>query len=54
MAEKNLGFGDGCFLQRNLGFGVGYGYRKTLEYNSYAHDDQGDNPRPHRTKWDYI
>jgi len=24
---KNLGFGDGRFLQKNLGFGVGFGYR---------------------------
>jgi len=23
---KNLGFGDGRFLQKNLGFGVGFGY----------------------------
>ena len=27
MAEKNLGFGEGRFLQKNLGFGVGFGYR---------------------------
>ena len=26
-AGKNLGFGDGRFLQKNLGFGVGFGYR---------------------------
>ena len=27
MAEKNLCFGEGRFLQKNLGFGVGFGYR---------------------------
>jgi len=33
MAEKNLGFGDRRFLQKNLGFGVGFGYRN----NTTAH-----------------
>ena len=30
---KNLGFGDGRFLQKNPGFGVGFGYHN----NTTAH-----------------
>jgi len=31
---KNLGFGDGRFLQKNLGFGVGFGYRNNTSHNN--------------------
>jgi len=30
--QKNLGFGDGRFLQKNLGFGVGFGYRNITKW----------------------
>ena len=33
---KNLGFGDGRFLQKNLGFGVGFGYRKNTTTGTHA------------------
>jgi len=32
MAEKNLGFGDGRFLEKKLGFGVGFGYRNNTTF----------------------
>ena len=39
--RKNLGFGNGRFLQKNLGFGVGFGYRNNTRHKVAS--------PPHRT-----
>ena len=46
---KNLGFGEGRFLQKNLGFGVGFGYRNNTTMKVEDKPNQLQDPRERQT-----
>jgi len=55
---KNLGFGEGRFLQKNLGFGVSFGYRNnTTNYwrvpreQNYTCRSRDQTVVQHRSNW---
>jgi len=48
--SKNLGYGDGRFLQKNLGFGIGFGHRNNTSYCCIV--VVADDTVPSRTSYD--